>query len=656
MSRRSLITLLPALSALTALIGLAAPAHAQAPAVSFVYPAGVKTGGSGTVAVNGGNLNGATSVMVEGQGVTATIKDAANAGAIQLQLDVAANATPGVREVRVVTPRGVSNAGRVWLTAYPGINEVEPNNTPAAPQKLAALPVTVDGQVNGGTDIDIYSFEAAAGDTYVFDLAAYRMVSGLDGYLILANAKGKTLQTAQEGFDRDPRIVYKFPAAGTYQIAVRDSMFRGGANYTYRLTMGKIPVITGYLPVGGKKGQSVNLTLEGENLGAMKNATVQMPGDQPEITVAPAAPTGAPSSPITLVSGDADEVTENEPNNDVSFANGIAAVPATLNGRIDKSGERDLFKFKPAAAGTLAIEVKAKRIGSRIDSNLRILDATGKAISENDDAIGKDSRIVMNVAAGTEYLIEVRSVDQRAGGDCFYRVEIAPPGGQDFTLRTTPDSVNVGLGGSTVVTVQITRQNGFAGPIDLRVEGLPAGMTASRALIPPGQASGQFTITAAANAAAGAMGAIKIIGKATIDGKVVEHVATPFENYVAPLAQPDQAKPRDTVFNHAATMPAQAYALDISPKEITVKRGQPVKITVTAARQQGQTAQINIAVAGQPGNVNPALNNIAANANSAEITLNVAANAPVVTQNVIITGNMNNNVQTAPAFTLTITE
>jgi hypothetical protein len=653
MSRPRLIYLLPVAAAL---IGLAAPAHAQAPAVSYVYPAGVKTGGSGTVAVNGGNLNGATSVMIEGQGVTATIKDAANAGAITLQLDVAANATPGMREVRVVTPRGVSNAGRLWLTAYPGVNEVEPNNTPPMPQKLAAVPVTLDGQVNGATDIDIFSFEAGAGDTFVFDLAAYRMVSGLDGYLILANAKGKTLQTAQEGFDRDPRIVYTFPAAGTYQIAVRDSMFRGGGNFTYRLTMGKIPVITGYLPVGGKKGQSVNLTLEGANLGAMKNATVQMPGDLSDVTVAPNAPTGAPSSPITLVTGDTDEATETEPNDEPAQATQVGGAPITLNGRIDKTGERDLYRFTPAAAGTLAFEVQAKRIGSRIDSNLRILDAMGKAISENDDALGKDSRIVMNVAAGTTYLIEVRSVDQRFGGDCFYRVEITPPGGQDFSLRTTPDSVNVGLGGSTLVTVNVTRQNGFAGPIDLRVEGLPAGMTASRALIPPGQATGQFTITAAANAAAGAMGAIKVIGKGMINGNPVEHVATPFENYVAPLATPDQAKPKDTVYNSAATMPAQAYALDITPKEITVKRGMPVTITVNATRQAGQTAQINLAVAGQPGNVTPALQNIAANANSATITLNVAANAPVVTQNVIITGNMNNNVQTAPAFTLTITE
>jgi hypothetical protein len=164
------------------------------------------------------------------------------------------------------------------------------------------------------------------------------------------------------------------------------------------------------------------------------------------------------------------------------------------------------------------------------------------------------------------------------------------------------------------------------------------------------------TSNASVPAAAGAMSGIKIIGKGMINGNAVEHVATPFENYVAPLATPDQAKPKDTAYNSAATMPAQAYALDITPKEITVKRGMPVKITVTATRQAGQTAQINIAVAGQPGNVTPALQNIAANMNSIDITLNVAANAPVVTQNVIITGNMNNNVQTAPAFTLTITE
>jgi hypothetical protein len=34
----------------------------------------------------------------------------------------------------------------------------------------------------------------------------------------------------------------------------------------------------------------------------------------------------------------------------------------------------------------------------------------------------------------------------------------------------------------------------------------------------------------------------------------------------------------------------------------------------------------------------------------------VAANAPVGTYNVILSGNLANNIQAAPAFTLTITE
>jgi class 3 adenylate cyclase len=79
-----------------------------------------------------------------------------------------------------------------------------------------------------------------------------------------------------------------------------------------------------------------------------------------------------------------------------------------------------------------------------------------------------------------------------------------------------------------------------------------------------------------------------------------------------------------------------------------------VQIKVKALRQMGQTAQMNLTVAGQPANVAPQLANIAANAGEAVITLKVAANAPEVTQNVIITGNMNNNIQVAPAFTLTI--
>lgn len=643
---------------LAAAVGACGPAAAQVPGVSFVFPAGGQTGSTPTVTVGGSNLQGATGVLVSGEGVQAQIKDAANAGALALTLNIAPNAVPGVREVRVVTPRGTSNAGRLWVGAYPELNEVEPNNVVGTPQKLEKLPVTVNGQVNGGEDLDIFTFQATAGDTYVFDLVAYQMASALDGYLSLTDARGKTLQTVVEGFDRDPRLIHTFKQSGTYAIHVRDTMFRGGGNFVYKLTAGKIPAVTGYLPVGGKRGQKVDVTLEGVNLGGMKTMAVQIPPAGDRVAVPATTPAGMAVNPIVLTPSDLDEVVEAEPNDTPAQATGVPGSGiAVLNGRIDKPTDVDVFRIKPAAAGTLQFDLLGRRLGSRIDSFLRILDPTGKELQGNDDAIGKDSRLAFNVEAGKEYLVEVRNLETRAGGDVFYRLEIRPPGGQDFALTVTPDAINVGQSGSTAVTVNVTRQAGFAGAIQLRIDNLPAGLTASPAFIPAGQNATQFTLTAAAGATPGAMNQIKVVGTAPINNQPVERVAEPVEIYTPPLAQNNQTATRKTEFNVASVMPAQPYALEIEPKAVTVKRGQAVEIKIKAIRQMGQTAQIAIPnPANLPANVTPAPQPIPEKQNEAVLKLTVAANAPVVTQNVIITGNLSNNIQTAPALTLTITE
>lgn len=644
------------LAASATALGMALPASAQAPNVGFVFPPSGQVGTQPTVTLNGGNLQGATAILVSGAGVEAKLGDTSNGGALPVTLNISANANPGVREVRVVTPRGTSNAGRVWVGSYPILAEKEGNNSLAEAQKLTSLPIAVQGQVNGGEDVDNYSFEAAAGDTFVFDLAAYRMSSGLDGYLALYDSRGKILQSSLEGFERDPRMIHTFKTAGTYVIQVRDSMYRGGGNFVYSLTAGKLPAITGYSPMGGKRGQTVNVTLEGVNLGAMKTMPVQIPMEGDQVSVVATTPMGPSVNPITLTPSGFDELIEAEPNDAAAQATNVSTLPVVINGRIDKSGDVDLYRVKSATAQTLAFDVQGRRIGSRIDSYLRILDATGKEVQANDDAVGKDSRLVFGLQANTEYLVEVKSLDQRFGGEVFYRLEIDPPAGQDFSLTTTPDSVNLGAGGTALITVNVARQSGFGGAIPLKVDDLPAGVTASPATIPAGANTVQFTLTGGADVAPGTMTRPKIIGTGTIDNKPVERVAVGTETYLPPLAAAEQARQKPTEIYTMTIAPKPAYTLALDQTAVSVKRGQSVVIKVTAARQEGQNAAIALTVAGQPANVTPTPTNVAEKMTEGSVKIDVAANAPLVTQNVIISGKLGDNTQIAPALTLTITE
>ena len=640
-----------------AALGAAAPAAAQAPNVTHVFPPGGQTGTKAAVTVAGGNLQGATALLVSGTGVKAQITKNTEGGALPVELEIAPDAVPGMREVRVVTPRGSSNAGRMWIGAYPELAEKEPNNALAAAQKLEKLPVALHGQASGGEDVDCYTFQAGAGDTFVFDLVAARMTSALDGYLTLFDARGKTLQAAVEGFDRDPRIIHTFKTAGTYAIQVRDTMFRGGAPYVYKLTLGKVPVVTGYLPIGGKRGYPVEVALEGVNLGDMKTMTVTMPAEGNLLTVMPKTAAGPAVSPISLLPTDQMEDTEYEPNDAPEQAMTLDLMPSLVSGRMDKPGDVDLYRLKAAAAGNLTFEIHARRLGSRLDSFMRILDAAGKELSTNDDGAGKDSRITLGVEAGKEYLVEVRALDRRSGGDVFYRLSVNPPGTPDFALTVTPDEINVGQSGSTLLTVNITRTNGFNAPVALRVDGLPEGLTASYAAIPPGAQNAQFTLTAAPGATPGAMGQIRVVGAARIGEADVERVAQPLETYQPPLAQANQTATRPTQIFAATVMPPTAYALDFEQREITVKKGtMNLDVKVKAIRQMGQNGAIALTVAGLPGNVTLAAAPIAQNANEVVLKLNVAANAPATTANIIITGNLNNNQQVAPALKLTVTD
>ena len=59
----------------------------------------------------------------------------------------------------------------------------------------------------------------------------------------------------------------------------------------------------------------------------------------------------------------------------------------------------------------------------------------------------------------------------------------------DFTLVADPDNPNVPLGGSTPMTVSVNRLQGYEGPIEVEVKGLPQGLTASKAEIAAGEDS-----------------------------------------------------------------------------------------------------------------------------------------------------------------------
>ena len=168
----------PALTTLLAL-ALACPADAQ-PVPSVNSPAiSVQRGQTLDLAVNGANLAAVSSVgMGDGQGLEVSLakpeKDAKpNEAQARLKVVAGPDAAPGEREVRLISPTGVSNPLRLIVEQYPLLSDSEPNNTPQQAQS-APLPAVLIGRIGDRGDVDCYRFDARKGQHLVFDVIAAR--------------------------------------------------------------------------------------------------------------------------------------------------------------------------------------------------------------------------------------------------------------------------------------------------------------------------------------------------------------------------------------------------------------------------------------------------------------------------------------------------
>ena len=92
----------------------------------------------------------------------------------------------------------------------------------------------------------------------------------------------------------------------------------------------------------------------------------------------------------------------------------------------------------------------------------------------------------VHVPGGGDYYLRLRDIQGKGGEEYAYRLVLDTPH-PDFTLRIAPDNPRLGVGDTAAITIAAVRHDDFAGEIKLAVEGLPAGYTASEALIAAGR-------------------------------------------------------------------------------------------------------------------------------------------------------------------------
>ncbi len=585
------------------------PVPALAPNLNPLAPTGAQRGQSLDLNLAGANLAGPTGMLL-GFPAKASFpvddkakdKNGADNAKLLVRLEIPADAPVGWYPLRLATARGVSNLRLFCIDDLPQVIEAGANRM-KTPQ-----PVPVPCVVLGAADAeqgDVYKITVQAGQSLSFDLLGRRFGSAIDAQLSLFNAKTMR-EVAHDndspGCQTDPRIRYTFKEAGDYLVEVKDVLYRGGAEYFYRLRIGDFPLATTPYPLAAKRGTKATIGFIGPAVDGAAPVEVAIPAD-PAINVvwvAPKGKSGLHGWPVALAVSDLDETTETEPNNDATKANRVT-VPIGISGRFEKGDDSDVYVFAAKKGQKLLIEAQTLELNSPSLVYLVLKNAKGAELAKsNAQAVPPaDQRIEFTATDDGDYLVEVSHLNFAGGPSEVYRLTVRPAS-SGFDLTLPADRFDLAASSVVPIPVQVTRR-GYAGPIELVVVG-PAGFTGT-ATVKAGQNAGVVVVFAKGETPMGAY-SITIQGKATIDGQPVTQLAS-VRGSIG-LALGGIAYP-PLHLHHAVALAVKEkapFGLTVSMNPPDGVPGTTPSIVITAKRDAGFTDEITlIAPTGLPANV-----------------------------------------------------
>lgn len=503
------------------------------PQVASVFPHGARRGTEVTVELRGSYLDGPAELrFLKSGSLTATVESAAF-HLVRARIRAAADAEAGRHDLRLVTPRGVW-LGFFWVgNEIDEATETEPNDSLNRAQPIP-IPAVIHGRADGA-DGDYFRFRAAAGQTIVFDVLATRLGSALDPVLTLLDAAtGREIASNDDAYPfKDARMVRTFDREGEYMIVVSASFERSARDAEYRLTATPGPFVTSVLPLGGRRGSTVDVVLRGANLNKVRRIWLDRAGGSAkilsstptELRARMAIPAGAElgthhvhmdggGPPVAFEVGDLAEVV-------LTGGNGLSAVnaPVVVNGEIPAETVR-LRRLQEIALDVkggerLEFAVDSWKLGVVMDPVISLFDPSGRMVAQQDDPAPNsfihhpathDPRMVYAFPSAGRYRVQIHDAAYQAGGGYRLRIQSVEPG---FEAEVRSPQLAAIAGRTTRLLTVIRRTGGVARveafrksdseiehfrlvetdgwntPIRVSIVGLPSGISAEEVTAEP---------------------------------------------------------------------------------------------------------------------------------------------------------------------------
>lgn len=582
---------------LLALLALSAPAaRAADPVLQLVLPRGAPRGSEIVVTLHGQRLADALELRSDRADIACLGLEEVKTERVRARLRIAADAPLGVVLLQLRCASGISGYTSFHVGALPALEEVEPNDDLERAQPLA-LDRCVHGTLRG-RDADLYRVELAAPERIACELEGARLGDrAFDAQLEWLDARGAVLAEVDDDARArlDPVLVRELAEPGTYYLRVRELSFAGSADARYLLHVGRFPRPAIALPLGAPAGGAVELRWIGG--GPSWTQRVEIPGDAAgELLVHARDERGEAPTPQRLwISPHANRFEEAraEPLD--------ARELLALNGVLEQPGELDDWPLRCTANQTLALELRARELGSPLDAVLEILDEKGTWRAGNDDARSPDPRLSFRCPTAGVYRVRVRDLLGRGGAHFAYRVELgAAPRRPSLELATsrgralpTPE---VPRGGRGAVVLE-WRDRGATALTELRALGLPDGVVAQ---IPPLVSGVEwlplvFEARADAELASAALAFEGLLAPAS-EATAPPKQSIPFAQEV-PLLRVENDRPyvveRARALSLAVVEPAP-FSIELEPPPRALVTGGPLELAVALRRAEGFEGAVRV--------------------------------------------------------------
>ena len=499
-------------------------AQAKAPGTPSLNPAGGQIGSKVLVRITGANKS--TSIWCSDPNIK--IQPDKKEGSYLFEIPK--ETLPGHCWIRLYNNEGASDLKAFLLGTVTEMTEKEPNNRLSETGDPLKLPVTVNGVLHKGGEVDSYGMILKKGETVVASVSANDLVgSPMDPVLQIVSQKGFVLEQNDDYHGFDPQIVFTAPQDGTFYVRTfsfpskpnQSISYSGSPSYIYRLTITNGPYIDFSYPLNINRQPGATTSVIGWNISEkIKNLPVHLlPESDQAMIVDPSIANSYRIETVkhpTLVEKSPDQ---NSPQS--------IMIPSSVTGIIEKAGDVDSYQFLASKNQTLDFKIRSTEFGHPLDSVMLLKDSSGKILSQSDDSGSvRDAKISYKFKESGTYSIEVTDRFSHGGMRYVYLLtstEQTP----DYSIEVATNAFVIPNDKPLELKVSVKREN-FNQKLKIRATGLPKEIEAKEVISEAkGDSAKTVTLVLKNNGPKVWNGPIQILSDAEADPNLTREATAP---------------------------------------------------------------------------------------------------------------------------------